>query len=235
LDIDANHSASQYGNCALLHRQAGLYVLRGPISILAAKLGPRDFVGLYRSAVVMHIGQRASRDGHGRKFADKFMSETATTLAVHKHSALGATVRGGTLCGLLDITAAFVVYSGFFAVHPVLILQGIASGILGASAFNGGYPVALLGLLLHFFIAFAATFVYVQLNRWVSPLVQYVYISGPLYGVAVYFFMGYVVIPLSAHEKGTFSLKGMIIGVVIHIFCVGLPIALATRRYYPKA
>ena len=87
-------------------------------------------VGGYRSAVVMPIGQRTSRDGRGRKFEDKFMSETATTLRVHKHSAPGATLRGGSPCVLLDITAAFVVYSRFFAVHPSPILQGIASGMI---------------------------------------------------------------------------------------------------------
>jgi len=148
------------------------------------------------------------------------------------HSILGAIVRGGALCGVLDITAAFVVYGGLYGVNHVLILQGIASGILGRSAFDGGYPVALLGLFLHFFIAFTATFIYVQLSRWVSLLVQHVYVAGPLYGVVVYFFMGYIVVPLSAHSKGgAFSFKGMIIGVVIHIFCVGLPISLTTRRY----
>ena len=160
------------------------------------------------------------------------MTETVTILAAHKNSALGAILRGGALCGALDITAAFVVYSGFYGVPPVLILQGIASGLLGSIAFDGGYAVALLGLLLHFFIAFMATFVYVLLSRWVRLLVQNAYVSGPLYGVAVYFFMGYVVVPLSAHSKGgAFSFKGMIIGVVIHIFCVGLPISLTTRRY----
>ena len=162
----------------------------------------------------------------------EFMSETATRLASHKHSALRAILRGGTLCGVLDITAAFVVYGGYFDVNPVLILQGIASGVLGSSAFQGGYPVALLGLLLHFFIAFTATFVYVLLSRWLSFLVQYVYVSGPLYGVVVYFFMQYIVIPLSAARKGPFSFKMMVIGVIIHILCVGLPISVTTRRYY---
>jgi hypothetical protein len=163
------------------------------------------------------------------------MSEIATRLAMHQHSALRAILRGGTLCGVLDITAAFVVYGGYFNVNPVLILQGIASGVLGSSAFQGGYPVALLGLLLHFFIAFTATFVYVQVSRWVSFLVRNVYVSGPLYGVAVYFFMQYIVIPLSADRKRPFSFKMMVIGVVIHILCVGLPISVTTRRYYLKA
>jgi hypothetical protein len=167
--------------------------------------------------------------------SEEFVSETATTVAIQKHSALGAIVRGGTLCGVLDITAAFVVYGGFYGVNPLLILKGIASGLLGSWACDGGYPVALLGLFLHFFIAYTAAFVYVHLSRWVSLLFQYVYVSGPLYGVVVYLFMGYVVVPLSAHSKGHFSFKGMVIGVVIHIFCVGLPIAVTTRKYYSKA
>jgi hypothetical protein len=52
-----------------------------------------------------------------------------------------------------------------------------------------------------------------------------------VYGVAVYFFMNRVVVPLSAASKFPFSLKMMVIGIVIHVFCVGLPISLAARRY----
>jgi hypothetical protein len=54
---------------------------------------------------------------------------------------------------------------------------------------------------------------------------------GVLYGVAVYFFMNRIVVPLSAARKYPFSFKMMVIGVVIHIFCVGLPIALSVRRF----
>ena len=50
------------------------------------------------------------------------------------------------------------------------------------------------------------------------------------YGVAVYFFMNRVVVPLSGAIKYPFSLQLLVIGVVIHIFCVGLPIALVVRR-----
>jgi len=143
---------------------------------------------------------------------------------------MAAILRGGALCGAMDITAAFVVY-GFFGAKPFRILQGIASGLLGSKAFDGGLPSALLGLCLHFFIAFGAACVYVLLARWVNFLVQYVYFSGPLYGVAVYFFMQMIVVPLSGARKGPFSFKMMLIGIVIHIFCVGLPISLVTRRY----
>jgi hypothetical protein len=43
--------------------------------------------------------------------------------------------------------------------------------------------------------------------------------------------MNRVVVPLSAARKYPFSLKMMIVGVVIHIFCVGFPIAISARRF----
>jgi uncharacterized membrane protein YagU involved in acid resistance len=84
---------------------------------------------------------------------------------------------------------------------------------------------------LHFVIAFTATSVYVMLSRWIVFLVRHALLSGALYGIAVHFFMNRIVIPLSAARKYPFSPKMMVIGVVRHIFCVGLPIALVTRKY----
>ena len=107
----------------------------------------------------------------------------------------------------------------------------VASGLIGPSAFNGGLATALLGLLCHFVIAFGAAAVYLLASRSFSFLTQQAVLSGVLYGVAVYFFMNRIVVPLSAVAKRPFSLQMMIIGVVIHIFCVGLPIALSVRRF----
>ncbi|MGC2293559.1 MAG: hypothetical protein WA450_16515, partial [Candidatus Acidiferrales bacterium] len=61
-------------------------------------------------------------------------------------------------------------------------------------------------------------------------LLEHAEFSGVLYGVAVYFVMQQIV-ALSATQKHPFSVKLMLIGVVIHIFCVGLPIALVVREY----
>jgi len=54
-----------------------------------------------------------------------------------------------------------------------------------------------------------------------------------LYGVAVYMFMSWVVVPLSAlpKSKAPFSLTGLVLSLLTHMFCVGLPIALAVRRH----
>jgi hypothetical protein len=145
-------------------------------------------------------------------------------------NAMLAVLWAGFACGVLDITAALVVY-GYLGLKPVRLLQGIASGLLGPKAFDDGVATALLGLLCHFVIAFGAATVYFVASRTIPFLVQYAIPCGVLYGVAVYFFMNRIVVPLSAAAKRPFSLKLMIIGVVIHIFCVGLPIALGVRRF----
>ena len=145
-------------------------------------------------------------------------------------NAMLAVLSAGFACGVLDITAALVVY-GYLGAKPMRLLQGIASGLLGPKAFDGGLATALLGLLCHFVIAFGAAAVYFAASRTIPFLIQNAIVSGALYGVAVYFFMNRIVLPLSAAAKRPFSMQMMIIGVVIHIFCVGLPVSLSVRRF----
>jgi len=158
------------------------------------------------------------------------MNPADAAFSLQKPKALLAILWGGTACGVLDITAAFVVY-GWFGLRPVRLLQGIAAGLLGPWAFEGGLATAAMGLLCHFVIAFGAATVYFAMSRGVRFLVDHAVLSGVLYGVAVYFFMNRIVVPLSAARKFPFSFKMMVVGVVIHIFCVGLPISLSVRRY----
>lgn len=141
-----------------------------------------------------------------------------------------AIVSAGTICGIMDITAALVVY-GVMGAKPLRLLQGIAGGVLGPRTYTGGLATALLGLALHFVIAFGAATVFFFASRGLRFLVDHAIFSGILYGVAVYFFMQRVVIPLSKATRNPFSLKSMIIGIIIHIFCVGLPIALSIRKH----
>jgi hypothetical protein len=149
---------------------------------------------------------------------------------VKNSDAVLAVLWAGFACGVLDITAALVVY-GFFGAKPMPLLQGIASGLLGPKAFNGGLATALLGLLCHFVIAFGAAAVYFAASQGIRFLIENAGVSGVLYGVVVYFFMNRIVVPLSAAAKRPFSLKLMIVGVIIHILCVGLPISLGIRRF----
>jgi hypothetical protein len=141
-----------------------------------------------------------------------------------------AVVAGGVSAGTLDILAAFLAY-GLRGVSPVRILQSVASGLLGLAAFQGGARTASLGLALHVFIATTAALVYYLGSRSIPGVTRRPAVFGPLYGVAVYLVMTFVVVPLSAAPKGRFSFSLAAAIVLVHMACVGLPIALAVRRY----
>jgi hypothetical protein len=158
------------------------------------------------------------------------MTQSAVTLSTASH-ALPAIFFAGLACGVMDITAAFIVYGNMFHVGPVRILHNVASGLLGPRSYTGGLTTAAIGLLCHFVIAFGAAAVYYGLTRFLPILNQNPALFGPLYGIAVYFFMNRIVVPLSNVAKTPFSVKMMLIGVAIHIVCVGLPIALFTRHF----
>jgi uncharacterized membrane protein YagU involved in acid resistance len=136
---------------------------------------------------------------------------------------------GGLLAGVLDIAAALTFW-GVKGVAPARILQAIASGLLGReAAFAGGAGTAALGLLLHFAIAFGAAGVYhLATRRWPALLRHWV-VSGIVYGVVVYLVMEKVVLPLSRGGFRGSAPEVMAIMVLIHMVCVGLPIAWGAR------
>jgi uncharacterized membrane protein YagU involved in acid resistance len=142
-----------------------------------------------------------------------------------------AVLWGGLVAGALDLTAALVT-GGLRGVSPLRIFQAIASGLLGANSYRGGIPAAALGILLHFVIAFVAAAVYYAMSRKVRFLARQAITGGLLYGIAVYFFMNLVVLPLSAIPfKVSFRHDLLLTGLIVHMLCVGLPIALIVRRY----
>ena len=149
-------------------------------------------------------------------------------------SALSAILIGGAIAGALDITYA-IGFSALRGVPPIRILQSVASGLLGAPAFHGGWPTAALGLLLHFCIALLWATIFYFASRAIPFLTRHPVISGLFYGFLIYALMNLVVLPLSAFpRKVTFPLLVLITGILVHMFCIGLPIALAVRRTVPK-
>ena len=159
------------------------------------------------------------------------MASASTTLSVEKPRALPSILWGGLLCGVFDFTAACVTWAIRAGVRPIRIGQSIASGLLGASAYQGGWPTAILGVALHFLIAFTATTVFYIASRYFKFLVQQAILSGVLYGITVHLFMSRVVVPLSAFRRGPFSWTNFTIAIITHIICVGLPISLSVRRF----
>ncbi|NYF30741.1 MULTISPECIES: hypothetical protein [Sphingopyxis] len=137
---------------------------------------------------------------------------------------------GGLAGGVLDLGFAFTAWA-LKGVGPADILRGIASGILGPAARAGFVPVP-LGLVCHFLLSFLFAAAFVLVAARVAPVGrQSPWLAGPLYGVAVYFVMNRVVLPLSnfAVPAGGTSLS--FADLASHMFLFGLPIALAAHRW----
>ena len=160
------------------------------------------------------------------------MATTSATVSPATAKGYRAILWGGLAAGILDLAAAFV-SSAFQGRSPVWVLQAIASGLLGANSYQRGFQSATLGLAIHFLIAFVATIIYYVASRKLVFLRRQTIISGLLYGVAVYAFMNLVVLRLAFPTRATPALTAILTGLVIHMLCVGLPIAVAVRRYAP--
>ena len=143
--------------------------------------------------------------------------------------AFEAIVYAGLVAGVLDFLAASInAYAR--GTSPVRVWQYVASGLLGPTSYSRGYWSVLLGVLCHFVVAFGAATVFFFASLRFPILIRRAVIFGIVYGVAVYFFMSRIVIPLSAARRSPFSVQGLVTGLIIHIVCVGLPIALLARR-----
>ena len=149
--------------------------------------------------------------------------------AVRESKIVPAVFWGGLISGALDLiyATASVVLRGY----PAIVLpQAIATGLLGVKSFKGGVPTAILGVALEFLITFVATAVYYAASRKLTFLVRHAVGWGLLYGAAIYFFMNLVVVPLSAAPKFDHTLASRVSDFLVHLFFIGLPMALAVRR-----
>jgi hypothetical protein len=133
------------------------------------------------------------------------------------------------LAGVLDISATAILMKAQGT--PVQrLLQFVASGALGTSAFEGGKRTAGLGLSFHFLIAVVVAAVYYAFSLGLPIALERPVLFGCLYGIAVHLVMSLIVVPLSRAPKRQFSVKAFVAQLVIHVFCVGLPIALVQSR-----
>jgi uncharacterized membrane protein YagU involved in acid resistance len=135
--------------------------------------------------------------------------------------------------GTLDATAASLQAAVTLKVNPQRVFQGVASGLLGPRAVEGGSNTAILGLALHFLIALTISAIYVFAAQRLPFLLDHPLIAGGLYGIVVYCVMFYIVLPLSRRPARPFNLKFALTQLVIHIVIIGWSIALSARYFLP--
>jgi uncharacterized membrane protein YagU involved in acid resistance len=107
---------------------------------------------------------------------------------------LTAILLGGFVAGSVDVGAASLI----FHAHPDGVLRAIASGLIGAAAKGSGLKGAALGLVLQWLMGMIIAAIY-DVAALALPILSRLWIAGGLaYGVAIYFVMNDVVVPLSA-------------------------------------
>jgi hypothetical protein len=166
------------------------------------------------------------------------LSRFSAVLAVMK--SVKPILYAGGLAGVLDITGACInarVVAGFSPAH---VLQSVAGGLLGRGTYNGGLATAALGLVMHFAMALTvATIFYALTRRFRLPKELWGVVTvGLLYGAAVFAVNNFGTAPFLSWVRSLYLHTPILFKppmgwsqLVIHLFCVGLPIALVMHRY----
>jgi hypothetical protein len=151
------------------------------------------------------------------------MSTVSISAATQKGNLALPILVGGGMAGVLDMTSAYVSFGRYMPI-------GIAGGLVGAAGRHASAGQYILGLCIHYFIAFSAATVYCVAARKLDFLRDHFIVCGIFYGIGVFLFMQLVVLPLSAyHAMGPYQYHGLVQGLLIHMFLIGLPISVSLR------
>lgn len=143
----------------------------------------------------------------------------------------------GVLVAMLDGAFAAVLYVYVLrACSAAQLMQSIAAGLLGRAAFRGGSATVVLGLALHFAVAFGWTFVYAALRatsarlRELTATTRGALVTGAAFGVFIWLAMDLLVLPLSRASPTPFWSPLFVILLTWHALGVGIPLALILRE-----
>ncbi len=145
-----------------------------------------------------------------------------------------ATVVSGMIIGIADGLAAITSAYLLSGVTPDRVFQYIASAAVGSEAFSGGMSMVVLGVLFHFFIALSFTAFFYALASRRKSLLDKVFLTGVVYGVFIWLIMNFAVIPLSKIPASKFNPSQVFVGLLIHIFVIGVPMVWLAKQYLTK-
>jgi len=152
------------------------------------------------------------------------MTTAASPIAQIDSRLLPAILAGGAVAGTFDLIAAFISFGPG-------VPRGIAAGLLGPQARSGGALIWILGVLLHFFIAYSAATVYCLASRKLPFLKEHFVVCGMFFGIGLFLVMNLVVLPLCAfHFMGPYQYRGLVQGLLIHMLIIGVPIGYCLRK-----
>ena len=147
---------------------------------------------------------------------------------------MGRLLRAGLLTGIIDGSFSSILSVAFYGSTVTRLFQGVAATLLGPQAFDGGTRTALLGVLMHFGVAFGWSAVFLLLVSrppWIRRVLASRYgvvMVAAIYGPFIWLVMSLVVIPLLVHRAPAITIRWWV-QLIGHFPFVGLPIVAASR------
>src|ERR1700744_1131370 len=141
--------------------------------------------------------------------------------------AVAAAILGrGFMAAPFDFFAAMLIYGGTASG----VAKAIARGWYGAAVKTMPPMVEVVGLASHYAILLVAAAIFVLAPLRLPVLRRLAWVAGPLFGIGIYLFMHYVVLPLSAvHAVNNPPGLALVEEICGHMFVIGFPIALWAR------
>ena len=143
-------------------------------------------------------------------------------------------VRAGLLTGVIDGLWA-IVLTLLYGRTIIRLWQGVAATAFGAGMFDGGVPTALLGVVMHFGVAFTWSAVFLLLvtrSPWLRRVLDSpfgVIKVAAVYGPFIWIVMSAIVIPALTHNAVAITGRWWI-QLAGHIVFVGMPIVWSIAR-----
>lgn len=147
-------------------------------------------------------------------------------------------VRAGLLTGVVDGLFSSVLSVFFYGSTVSRLFQGVASTLLGPEALEGGWRTAVIGVVMHFGVAFgwSALFLLIatrsQRVRRVARSPYGIAALAALYGPMVWLVMSLVIIPMLVHRPPAITFRWWV-QLLGHAPFVGLPIVWSIARESP--
>ena len=150
----------------------------------------------------------------------------------NSREALYRVVCAGLATAILDGLFSSVLVVAAYGSTFSRLFQGVASMLMGSSAFTGGARTTALGVLMHCGVAFgwSALFVLVIMrSAWIRRVLASPYGAvkvASVYGPAIWLVMSLLVIPLLSRTSPAISFRWLV-QLIGHFTFVGIPIVVS--------
>jgi len=139
-------------------------------------------------------------------------------------------IKAWLLVGVLDILAAMFSFYLSTGKSPLIVLKFIATSVQGAEAYAGGTTSILLGLALHFSVAFLFTLFFFLIYKPLKLDSCNSYLTGILYGIFIWLVMNKLVLPMTSVKQQAFQWLEAGKAMLILVAMIGLPLALMLKK-----